>query len=305
MPDEPKRSDIKSLLHQLKTSENPWVVLLREVLWVAGVVGGIALLLFLFSGTWPAAVAIESQSMVPHMNVGDLVIVVEKDRYGAFQTWTDGKESGYMRYGDYGDILIYRPNNAGNVHPIIHRAMTRIEAGDPVPSYINPYRGAVTPAEYLPLTVSNVTSGGYTVLTTGSFNASQAGDLGNNDLLIVSQEGKYVIPSGSFVPDAGYLWESGKTSPSSGYITKGDNNIVSDQSASYSGIGMIEPVRDEWVVGKAIFAVPLIGYLPLNIVWVAVIVFGLMILHDFYTKRKESGRKGEKGTPLKKKGKNR
>ncbi len=60
--------------------------LARDLLWIVAVVGGIALALFLICGTWPAVVTIESQSMVPHMNVGDLVVVVQKDRFGALQT---------------------------------------------------------------------------------------------------------------------------------------------------------------------------------------------------------------------------
>ncbi|MCK7507936.1 MAG: S26 family signal peptidase [Desulfobacterales bacterium] len=49
-------------------------------IWVVAVVGCIALALFLICGTWPAVVTIESESMVPNMNVGDLVVVVQKDR---------------------------------------------------------------------------------------------------------------------------------------------------------------------------------------------------------------------------------
>ncbi|HII76006.1 MAG TPA: S26 family signal peptidase, partial [Methanolinea sp.] len=56
------------LWEQFRKSENPWVSLARELAWVAAVVGGIALALFLVSGTWPAVVTIESESMVPNMN---------------------------------------------------------------------------------------------------------------------------------------------------------------------------------------------------------------------------------------------
>ena len=103
--------------------------------------------------------------MIPNMNIGDLVVVVQKDRFGELQTWDDGKVSGYKKFGDYGDVIIYRPNGITDMwasvgllplskqHPIIHRAMTWTEAGEPVPLYINIYRGSVTPTGYLPLTV--------------------------------------------------------------------------------------------------------------------------------------------------------
>ena len=148
---------IRSLITQFRTSDHWAVSLARDLLWVVGVVGSIALLLFLICGTWPAVVTIESESMVPHMNVGDLVVVVQKDRFGDLQTWDDGKKTGYKKFGDYGDVIIYRPNGITDVwasvgllpfskqHPIIHRAMTWTEAGEPVPSYLNIYRGTVTP----------------------------------------------------------------------------------------------------------------------------------------------------------------
>ncbi len=83
--------DIRSLIAQFRTSDHWAVSLARDLLWVAGVVGTIALVLFLVCGTWPAVVTIESGSMTPNMNVGDLVVVVQKDRYGEFMTWEEGK----------------------------------------------------------------------------------------------------------------------------------------------------------------------------------------------------------------------
>ena len=69
------------------------------------------------------------------MNVGDLVVVVQKDRYGEFRTWDEGRSTNTTRFGDYGDVIVYQPNGAQNpvipipfiskgVHAIIHRAMT-------------------------------------------------------------------------------------------------------------------------------------------------------------------------------------
>jgi signal peptidase len=36
------------------------------------------------------------------------------------------------------------------------------------------------------------------------------------------------------------------------------------------------------VIGKALFAVPLVGYLPLHIIEVTVVIIGIMILHEMY-----------------------
>jgi signal peptidase len=261
------------LLEKFKTSENAWISLARELLWVAAVVGSIALILFLVSGTWPAVVTIESESMVPHMQVGDLVFVVSADRFGELQSWTSGKEVGYQKYNDYGDVLIYRPNDAPNppvyipfltqgVHPIINRAMDRIDSGEPVPKYYNPYRGEATPTRYIPAIIQN------------------------NSLVL--EDGTVVTPQNAD-PSNGYRVQTTFISPHAGYITKGDNNQVSDQGGYLSSVSgeVILPVKDEWIVGKALFSVPLLGYLPLNIVPVAIILIALMLVWDYVTGKKE------------------
>lgn len=267
------------LLEKFKTSENAWISLARELLWVAAVVGGIALILFLVSGTWPAVVTIESESMVPNMQVGDLVFVVSADRYGELQSWTSAKEIGYQKYGDFGDILIYRPNDAPNppvyipfltqgVHPIIHRAMDRIESGETIPKYYNPFRGQTTPVRYIPATIQN------------------------NSLVL--ENGTVVTPQNAD-PSNGYLVRTTLLSPHTGYITKGDNNQVSDQGGYLSSVSgeVIMPVKDEWIVGKALFSIPLLGYLPLNIVPVAIVLIALMLVWEYVAGKKDEG-KGKK-----------
>ena len=232
---QPKKKQQPSLIERWKESDNKIVTTVRELVWVLVVVGAIALTLFLISGTWPAVVTIESESMVPHMNVGDLVFVVEKDRFGPLETWDTGKDSGYMKFGDYGDVIIYRPNGAGDIHPIIHRALV--------------YAGV------------NET---------------------------------YQFRTGNYI----YNY----TAPQAGYITKGDNNMVIDQVGwidGYRGLGSLEPVKPDWVVGKALFAVPLLGYLPLNIVPVAIILIAAMILYEFYASRKRRSREESEIEPEK------
>ncbi|MDD1683541.1 MAG: S26 family signal peptidase, partial [Methanoregula sp.] len=180
MADNAPPRDFKTLVDQVRTSNHWAVSLARDLLWVVGVVGSIAILLYLICGTWPAVVTIESGSMIPNMNIGDLVVVVQKDRFGELQTWDNGKVSGYKKFGDYGDVIIYRPNGITDLwasvgllplskqHPIIHRAMTWTEAGEPVPLYINIYRGSVTPTGYLPLTVAGTTVNGYRIFSNGT-----------------------------------------------------------------------------------------------------------------------------------------
>lgn len=303
MADTPPPRDINSLITQFRESDHWAVSLARDLLWVVGVVGGIALALWLICGTWPAVVTIESGSMIPNMNIGDLVVVVQKDRFGELQTWDDGTVSGYRKFGDYGDVIIYRPNGISDVwasvgllpfssqHPIIHRAMTWTEAGDPVPLYINIYRGSVTPTGYLPLTIASETSDGYKVLSTGTGIPSANYTPGPQDLSIRNLEGNsYILPAAAIVKNAGYVMNTSTITSHGGYITKGDNNSNSDQGAlAFSSTGTVQPVEKDWVIGKALFTVPYIGLLPLHIGEVIVVVIILMVLHEIYLRRREEG----------------
>ncbi len=289
----------RSWYDQFRTSDHWAVSLARDLLWVLGVVGSIALGLYLICGTWPAVVTIESGSMIPNMNIGDLVVVVDKDRFGELRTWDNGIQSGYKKFGDYGDVIIYRPNGITDMwasvgllpfskqHPIIHRAMTWTEAGGQVPLYINIYRGSVTPTGYLPLTVAGTTAGGYQVFSNGSSSLNYTP--GAKDLILQNTpKGNFVLPATMVVQNAGYVWNTNTTTNHGGYITKGDNNNFSDQgSLAFAGTGPVEPVQRDWVVGKALFAVPYVGLLPLHIGEVIVIVIILMALHEIYLRRKE------------------
>jgi signal peptidase len=209
-----------SLLERLRHSDDRWASLARDLIWVVGVVGIIALVLFLASGTWPAVVTIESESMVPNMNVGDLVFVVAADRFGPVTTSADGAATGYGKFNTqpdragnavYGDVIIYRPNGATGVHPIIHRAIAHVNE-------------SAAAAEF------GATHGGY--------------------------------------------------------VTKGDHNAIRDQDGGYVGLGRLEPVKPEWVVGKALFAIPVVGYLPLHLFEVAAVVLALMLLYELWLSRK-------------------
>ena len=221
---------LSSKLKKFWQSEEQIPSAVREIVSVLVTVGVIVAILFLICGTWPAIVTIESESMVPHMNVGDLVLVMAGDRLGPLQSMVQGNASGYEKFSMPGDVIIYRPNGNTDLHPIIHRALYWVEAGP-----------------------TNIT---YREMDTVT--------------------GKVVIRQ--------YI------APHAGYITKGDNNPVIDQTGfgnNYRGLGSpIQPVKKEWIIGKAVYAVPLVGYLPLNIVPVIIIVVFFMILHELYLRHR-------------------
>ena len=106
------------------------MVYAREIAYVVGTVALIVVALYLICGTWPAIVTIESKSMVPNMNVGDLVLVVAPDRFGKLESYAEGEQSGHTKFNLPGDVIIFRPNGNRQLHPIIHRALYWTEEGE-------------------------------------------------------------------------------------------------------------------------------------------------------------------------------
>ncbi|WP_181687096.1 S26 family signal peptidase [Halorhabdus salina] len=104
-------------------------------IFVVAAIGG---LLFAASGVWPPLVAIESGSMNPHMQKGDLVFVMEEQRFpgagaeseSGVVTAAAGADTGYRMFGKYGDVIVYQPYGSTEETPIIHRAMLWVDEGE-------------------------------------------------------------------------------------------------------------------------------------------------------------------------------
>lgn len=121
-------------LKWLWTTEKASVAYIRDIGGSIAVVLLIGAILFGVSGVWPPMVAIESPSMQPHINTGDLVFVMEEHRFAGDEAvmyngestgvvpYQVGKGTGYKSFGSYGDVVIYKPNGNGAATPIIHRA---------------------------------------------------------------------------------------------------------------------------------------------------------------------------------------
>ena len=100
----------------------------------AGAVILIGLLLFTVSGVWPPLVAIESPSMDPHIERGDLVFVMEAERFAGPNAEggvvTAAAADGYIKFQQPGDVIVYEPDGSKIRTPIIHRAMFYVEDGE-------------------------------------------------------------------------------------------------------------------------------------------------------------------------------
>jgi len=138
-----------ALHRRILTATDGPLLVVRETALSVGAVVVVGLLLFSISGVWPPMVAVESGSMEPHMQKGDLVFITNAGRF-APDTAHEGtgvvprdvaRETDHWKFGAHGSVIVYdNPGEAGP--PVIHRAQFWIEEGenwydDADPDYVN------------------------------------------------------------------------------------------------------------------------------------------------------------------------
>ena len=181
---------LREYIRKFKESDNFWIGLLRDFLFVAAVVAIFSSVSYTALGLWTPMVAVESGSMIPHIQIGDIIFVESISRT-EIVTYENGKNSAYKSFDDYGDVILYRPYGKESVTPIIHRARYFVEKGEP-------------------------------------------------------------------------MWNGGPDAPHAGYITKGDNTKTNPSFDQQGGISYNQPVKKDWVIGKARFKrIPLLGCISL------------------------------------------
>ena len=126
--------------------DRPRLWYVRDVVTTVGVVALVGGLLVAVSGVWPPLVAIESGSMEPHIDKGDMVFVMAEERFpgpNATHAVVTAESAGYSRFGQPGDVIVFAPNGDRERTPIIHRAMFYVEADENWYDRADPqYRGS-------------------------------------------------------------------------------------------------------------------------------------------------------------------
>ena len=119
------------LIKKFLKSKNFWVSTAREFLFAFAFVAIIAGGLYAYSGAWPPLVSVNGLSMYPDMHDGDLILI-QKLSPDQIQTYDESLQTGYKTFNNYGDVLVYRPFGRTDETPVIHRAMARVNATDPM-----------------------------------------------------------------------------------------------------------------------------------------------------------------------------
>ena len=100
-----------------------------ELLAPAAAVLLVALVVAATAGAWPPFVAVESGSMEPTVERGDLVVVTATERFPWGELTPNADPDAPRRLGGAGDVVVYDPPDAER-RPILHRLAFRVSAGE-------------------------------------------------------------------------------------------------------------------------------------------------------------------------------
>ena len=100
-----------------------------ELLAPAAAVLLVALVVAAALGAWPPLVAVESGSMEPTVERGDLVVVTATERFPWGELTPNADPDAQRRLGGAGDVVVFDPPDAAR-RPILHRLAFRVSAGE-------------------------------------------------------------------------------------------------------------------------------------------------------------------------------
>ena len=124
--------------------KNPLLELGKSLVEALVIVALIVSVAYAATGSWHIGFAVESGSMKPNMQVGDLILVQAPHRTSII-SYEEGKMIDYLSFNEYGDVIIYRPNGISSATPIIHRVMYWVETGEKMPDgKLAPHAGYIT-----------------------------------------------------------------------------------------------------------------------------------------------------------------
>jgi len=206
--------------------------------------------LYVYTGRWPPMVVIESPSMshgegeppasqIGVIDTGDIVAVKSINCPDDIVSYVEGRHSGYSSYGQYGDVIIFRPDGSEDKTPVIHRPVVYIEY--------------------------NETADGFDIPTLADLAYGEDWESDEGERVYGLTENIIIYDYGHrdviLEIDLGGLTEY----QHDGFITMGDNNIRNSRGIYDQGNlrNIEEPVKIEWIEGKARGELPWFGSIKL------------------------------------------
>ena len=213
-------------------------VIITTVVILSVCIGG----LFIYSGLNSPITVVESNSMqhsqdtsyIGVIDTGDMVIMRDPSET-TVTTYIEGSVSGYSKFGEYGDVIIYYRGETYN--PVIHRAFLWLEYnadGTWSAPALEQYTGNWTVGTHSENKWENMT--GVLSFTNLGFDGSSFATI---DLNVLTEN-----------------------YPHSGWLTKGDNNTYFDQTV---GIALYGLITEDTLKALAGIEIPWLGCIKLYI----------------------------------------
>ena len=216
---------------------------IKDIVIAAVVIAVIMGSLYAYTGTWPPMVVVESESMqhsddtsyIGVIDTGDIVLSKHVSSMSDITTYVQGRVNGYRTYGDYGDVIIYERYGKQET-PIIHRAVLYLRWNQT--------------GSFNVLELKNLTYGIDYTTDSGTWHGIRS----EIDIYHYGYEDKTMM-----------IYVSGLLKyHHSGYITAGDHNIArNSRSVDQNSDICPEPVKFNWIVGKAEGELPWFGIIKL------------------------------------------
>lgn len=226
------------------------VSVLKDAFVALIILGVILSSLYLFTGRWPPMVVVESSSMshgegdpsVSHLGVidtGDIVAVKKASERENIVTYVEGKGTDHRTYGQYGDVIVFRPDGSDEHTPVIHRPVLFLEY--------------------------NETSNGFDVPNLSKLQYGKDWETSQGEIVYGLSENLYIYDYGHKDVTVVINLERLVEYEHSGFVTMGDNNLRNDQGIIDQGNlrNINEPIKLEWIEGKARGELPWFGSIKL------------------------------------------
>ncbi|WP_302083165.1 S26 family signal peptidase [Salinibaculum rarum] len=127
---------ITKAINEFRTSDDLFAVVITDAIRIGVTVAVLAAVLYGVTGVWPPFAAVESGSMQPTLERGDLVITVDEEKSAPSAAHGDtgvvtaraGERADYRTFGGPGNVILYSANGTGQT--IIHRARFWVAEGE-------------------------------------------------------------------------------------------------------------------------------------------------------------------------------
>lgn len=235
---------------------------IKDLIFVAVVVGAISLVSQIALGLWTPMVAVESGSMVPNLNIGDIIVVQGASRTDIV-TWEEAEKTGYKAFNNPGDVILYRPYGKDSLNlidqakallgmpfppykatPIIHRALRFVDKGKPMweGGPVAPFAGYITKGDHNDVIDQD---------------AGRIFGIANTTYLQVHRSEIAQVGDGIYMDRRSGLIIYNSPSVNLSILGLKNGTYIGD------GISYFVPVEKDWVIGVARVRIPIIGYIRL------------------------------------------